>query len=252
MKKLLIVLLFGICLCGCKKEEKPYRLSFNDSEKNVRNAIYFDANHTYKSEDFEIVEYPTLVIARPKRRLDDYIGIITMDGEKTFSFTIKRQESDSFYNDYPSVNTKDHAFEIIDYDTLLTLFDEGDHILYLGFPACPWCVEYVTYYNEVAKEQGKRIKYYDIKDIRKIVDGSLNSDFQALVDKIDPEYLSEKVENDVTYDWIYAPTLYVIKNGQVVARVVGGIEGHNILERSLTKKEKEEYLDVLREMFSKI
>lgn len=252
MKKLLIILLFGLCLCGCKKEEKPYRLSFNDTEKNIRNPIYFKTGHTYESECFEITEYPNLVVATPKRRLGDYIGVIVMDGKKSFRFTIKREEKDPFYNVYPSLNTADHAFEIIDYDTLLTLFDEGDHILYLGFPACPWCVEYVTYYNEVAKEQNKQIKYYDIKDIRKIVDGALNSDFQALVDKIDPEYLSEKVENEITYDWIYAPTLYVIKNGQVVARVVGGIEGHNILERSLTKEEKENYLNVLREMFSKI
>lgn len=252
MKKLLIVLLCGMCLCGCKKEEKPYRLSFNDVVNSVRNPIYFKTGHTYESECFEIIEYPNLVVARPKRRLGDYIGMIVMDGKKSFKFTIKKEEKDPFYNDYPSLNTANHAFDIIDYDTLLTLFDEGDHILYLGFPSCPWCVEYVTYYNEVAKEQNKRIKYYDIKEIRKIVDGALYSDFQTLVDKIDAEYLSEKVENDITYDWIYAPTLFVIKNGKVVARVVGGIDGHNILERSLTKEEKEEYLDLLREIFSKI
>ena len=91
-----------------------------------------------------------------------------------------------------------------------------------------------------------------MKEIRKIVDGALDSDFQALVDKINKEYLSEKVDEEVTYDWIYAPTLYIIKNGEVIDMVVGGIEGHNILERSLTKKEKEDYLNLLREMFSKI
>ncbi len=251
MKRILIVLLLGVLLCGCGKE-KPYRLSFNDSVTNVRNPIYLKTGHTYESDCFEITEYPTVVVAKPKRRLGDYTGVIIMDGEKRLEFTIKKQEDDPFYNDYPSLNTSDHSFDVIDYETLLTLFDGGDHILYLGFPSCPWCVEYVTYYNEVAKEQNKRIKYYDMKEIRKIVDGALGSDFQALVDKINKEYLSEKVDEEVTYDWIYAPTLYIIKNGEVIDMVVGGIEGHNILERSLTKKEKEDYLNLLREMFSKI
>lgn len=250
MKKLwLLVMLFT--LVGCKAEEKPYRFSFNDSKDNVRNPIYLDNTHTYQAEGFDIVTYSETVVAIPIRKEQDTKGKIIMDEKKIFTFTIKKTESDPFYNQYPSLNTSDHVFDIIDYDTLLSLFDEGDHIIYLGFPRCPWCVEYVTYYNEAAKALDKRIKYYDIQALRQIEGNALASDYQALIDKVNPSFLSEITRDGVTYPWIYAPTLYIVKNGEVIDALVGGMKGHNIREGGLTQQQKLEFVEMLKVMFNK-
>ncbi|MFA5719450.1 MAG: hypothetical protein WC939_00155 [Acholeplasmataceae bacterium] len=246
---MMFVLLFS--LCGCRANT-PYTFSFNDHKDHVRNPIYLDKNHTYTSTDFELITYDDFIVAIPKRLENDYKGTITMNDTKKFTFTIKKIESDPFYNQYPSLNSSEHVFDIIDYDTLISLFDEGDHIVYLGFPRCPWCVEYVTYYNEAAKALNKRIKYYDIQALRQIEGNALASDYQALIDKVDPQFLSEITKDGVIYPWIYAPTLYIIKDGKVIDVLVGGMKGHNIREGGLTEAQKKEFISLLETLFNKI
>lgn len=250
MKRILVVVLF-CCLLSCKAYT-PYRLSFNDRVDHVRNPIYLDNKHTYTSTDFELISYDDFIVAIPIRLTTDYKGSIQMNNNKTYTFTIKKLEQDPFYNQYPSLNTSDHVFDIIDYGTLLSLFDEGNHIIYLGFPRCPWCVEYVTYYNEAAKTLNKRIKYYDIQALRQIKDNALASDYQALIDKVNPTFLSEITKDGVVYPWIYAPTVYIVKNGEVIDALVGGMKGHNIREGGLTEAQKATFLDHLKNVFMKL
>lgn len=249
MKKLLLLMLL-LTLVGCKSQ-KVYQFSFNDHKDNVRNPVYLELGYTYTSDDFEIIKTEQRFIAIPKRLEHDYQGVIMMD-KKPLTFTIKKLEKDPFYNQYPSLNTSDHVFDIIDYDTLLSLFDNQSEIVYLGFPRCPWCVEYVTYYNEAAKALNKRIKYYDIQALRQIENNALISDYQALIDKINPTFLNEITRDGKTYPWIYAPTLYIIKDGKVIDALVGGMKGHNIREGGLTEAHKEAFVIQLKELFKKV
>lgn len=254
MKKVVCVCIFllSIGLVSCKKEDLPYTFSFNDSKDNVRNPVYLSKDNEYTLEGFTLADYGTVYAAVPIREESDYQGVISiLKTKKTYTFTIKRIEQDPFYNAYPSINTATHHYEVINYEQLMALFNEGSHIVYLGFPRCPWCMEYVVYFNEVAKELNKSIHYYDFQDIRKIENGALTVEFQGLVDKIDPIHLKETTSLGTTYPWLFAPTILIIKEGVVIGSHSGAYQGHVALQGALSKKEKNAFIAELKVLFSK-
>lgn len=82
-------------------------------------------------------------------------------------------------------------------------------MLYLGFPECPWCCEYVKYLNEVALANDyEKIYYKNILDERKN-----NTDFYQELIKILDEYLQYDDEGNKR---IYVPAVIAVKKGKIV------------------------------------
>lgn len=63
--------------------------------------------------------------------------------------------------------TDDNVFVYKNIDEIINVLEHGTGIVFFGFPECPWCQQYVTYLNDVAKQNGiEKIYYYDIKEDR--------------------------------------------------------------------------------------
>ena len=266
-KALLMILVLSVIvlLTACGSTPKLYRLAFIDTNQNVRGTIRLDStyegeNIIWSSSDDSIIEihqnnltYSTTIkrgSTAKEVRLTAKVG----GKEYHYDFVVSEQVSDVFYNTYPSVNDPDHIYEILNYDQLLALFNSGTHILYLGFPTCPWCIEYTYYYNLIAKELGiEVIKYYDFQSIRVTEEAEgeivLNAQFQALVDLIDPNYLSSRTVDDTTLPWLFAPTLFIISEGEVIDWLPGAFDGHVAAEGPLTGTQLKDFQSALETRF---
>lgn len=112
-----------------------------------------------------------------------------------------------FQEDYPKVS-KDNVFVYRSENEIIQILEHGTGVIYLGFPQCPWCQEYVTFVDEVAKETGlEKIYYLNIFDIRQ----NNTQSYQKLVALLD-EYLSYDDEGNKR---IYVPTIISIKDGKI-------------------------------------
>lgn len=114
----------------------------------------------------------------------------------------------SFREKYEKV-AKDHIYETIDADEARELLHEGTGVLFLGFPACPWCQTLSPYLDEVAKEVGiDKISYFDIRQDRTDNTGV----YQDVVDTLEP-FLDKDEDGNPR---VYVPHIVVMKGGEVV------------------------------------
>ncbi|PKK87653.1 MAG: hypothetical protein CVV63_00295 [Tenericutes bacterium HGW-Tenericutes-8] len=249
----LLTLILGVwLLAGCESGPNiAIKYGFNDAKDVVRYNLSLD--EFYKGETIvwtssnEAVITSVGVVTRPNASASDVkvtLTAETSEGKKTFNLTVKKLTGDAVYDAYPSLNDQDHIVTEIDYQTTMGLFNPGqDAVLLMGWPTCGWCIEYIYYYNMLAKQQGiEEILYYNHRTIRNdiTIDGdkvTLNAEFKALTDKIDPDFL-DRHATDNTQMWIFSPTLFIIKDGVVVDALGGAIEGHNAYEASLTEAQK--------------
>lgn len=162
-----------------------------------------------------------------------------------------KKKEDQFLKDYMNIVDENHVFQEIKYNQLLEVLKEGTHLIYFGFPECPWCQQYVYYYNEYAKEFGiDHILYFNHRSIRTFTvteDGPiLHLEFQKIVELMGKEHLAtiqiskdgKEVKNSnleeesdlITLSWIYAPTLYLVRNGKVILQGVSTLADHNIID----------------------
>ena len=250
---MLLSIVFGLLiLAGCESAPSiQIKYGFNDNKNIVRYNLTLD--EFYEGETIlwqssnEAVISNEGVVTRPAMNETDQKVTLTAtvsDGKKTFNLTVKKLTGNAVYDLYPSLNDEDHIVTQVSYQETLGLFQPGvNAVLLMGWPTCGGCVEYIYYYNMLAKQQSiEEILYYNQRNIRtdNVIEGdqvTLNADFKALTDKIDPEFL-DRHPTDSTQMWIYSPTLYIIKNGVVVDALGGAIDGHNAYESSLTEAQK--------------
>jgi hypothetical protein len=263
-----ICLIFSLFIGGCKKEPQLFKFYFQDNAKSVRgnltlNQSYQEQTILWKSSNpsiIEIVDYGSGRIygVVTQGESDQKVTLQAIIDNKTYTYklTVKALTDDEFYNFYPAVKDLNHVFKILTYEDTLELFSSGTHLLYLGFPPCPWCIEYVYYYNLVAKNLGVEvINYYDMRSIRQIelIAGEmrLNLEFQALIDLISAEHLSQIERDDKVYDWLFAPSLLLISNGEVIGSLNGGFKDHIATEATLNKQQEKEFKSELEKLFKK-
>ena len=250
---ILLSLVFGLLvLAGCESGPNiQIKYGFNDNKDTVRYNLTLDEFYegetiVWQSSDETVISNEG-VVTRPAANQTDVKITLTAtvsDGKKTFNLTVKKLTGNAVYDLYPSLNDDDHIVTEVNYQETMGLFQPGtDAVLLMGWPTCGWCIEYIYYYNMLAKQQGiDEILYYNHRTIRNdiTIDGdkvTLNADFKALTEKIDPDFL-DRHPTDSTQMWIYSPTLFIIKNGVVVDALGGAIDGHNAYESNLTEAQK--------------
>src|SRR5699024_704624 len=75
-------------------------------------------------------------------------------------------DAEKFAKEYTLVD-KNNRFVYTEIDEIIKILKEGTGIVYLGFPECKWCQQYVVYLNEVAKDRNvSKIYYYNIRKDR--------------------------------------------------------------------------------------
>ena len=113
-----------------------------------------------------------------------------------------------FAEEYPAV-AEDNVFVYTDVDKIIDTLENGTGVVYLGFPECQWCDQYVVYLNEVAKENGiSEIHYYNIRE-----DRSNNTDNYLKIVSLLEEYLEDDEEGNPR---VYVPVVIFMNNGEIV------------------------------------
>ena len=117
-----------------------------------------------------------------------------------------------FSNEYTSLSV-DNIFVYKTEEEIIKILENGTGVVFLGFPECKWCQKYVTYLNEVAKDNGvEKINYFNISESRK----NNTDNYKKMV-----SILSDVLDMDKAYDndgnlRIFVPTVVVVKNGEIV------------------------------------
>ena len=113
-----------------------------------------------------------------------------------------------FAEEYPAV-AEDNVFVYTDVDKIIDTLENGTGVVYLGFPECQWCDQYVVYLNEVAKENGiSEIHYYNIRE-----DRSNNTDNYLKIVSLLEDYLEDDEEGNPR---VYVPAVIFMNNGKIV------------------------------------
>ena len=114
-----------------------------------------------------------------------------------------------FSQEYDSVS-EDNVFCYKTIDEIINILEHGTGVVYLGFPECPWCKEYVIYLNEVAKNSGcDKVYYFNILNDRK----DNTEKYQEIVNIL-KDYLPYDEEGNKR---IYVPAVIAVKDGKIIS-----------------------------------
>lgn len=120
----------------------------------------------------------------------------------------KETDGEKFAKEYSSVNN-DNVFVYKDIDEIIKILENGTGVVYLGFPECPWCTQYVVYLNEVAKENDvETIYYHNILEDRQ----NNTNEYQKIVSLLS-DYLQYGEEGNKR---IYVPAVIAVKKGEII------------------------------------
>lgn len=153
-------------------------------------------------------------------------------------------DNERFANEYKTV-TKDNVFVYRDINEIINILEKGTGVVYLGFPECPWCKAYVTYLNEVAKEQdAEKVYYYNILEDRK----NNTKEYQKII-----ELLGDYAANDEEGNKrIYVPMVIGVNKGQIVGfddETAWDTKGYETPEDYWSQEDLQGLKDKLAKMF---
>ena len=118
--------------------------------------------------------------------------------------------------------------------------------LLLGYEDCDWCQLIFPYVNEAAAEAGQTMGYIDTRKDPSWMNNMDIDDYDLFV-----EYFGEYLEDDEDgKPHLYTPDLYFIRNGQIVARYDGTVEGMEDPEREMSGSQKEKVKKALADGFA--
>ena len=117
-------------------------------------------------------------------------------------------DASKFADEYTEIS-EDNVFVYASVDEIIDTLENGNGVVYLGFPECQWCDAYVVYLNEVAKERGiSEVYYYNIRE-----DRSNNTDDYLKIVSLLEDYLEDDEEGNPR---IYVPAVIFMNNGEIV------------------------------------
>ena len=151
-----------------------------------------------------------------------------------------------FSQEYTLVD-KNNKFVYSDIDEVIDVLEDGTGIVYLGFPECKWCQQYVVYLNEVAKDRGiSKIYYYNIREDRE----KNTKDYQKIVSLL-KEYLEEDEDGNPR---VYVPAVTFMSNGKILGfddETAYDTKGYDDPGEYWTDKEVEDLKDRLNSYLDK-
>ncbi len=136
------------------------------------------------------------------------IIVLLVNNQKESPKTTTSSDANKFAEEYTLVG-KDNVFEYRTIDQIIKTLESGTGIVYLGFPECQWCQQYVVYLNEVAKDREiSTIYYYNIRQDR----SDNTEEYQTIVNLL-KDYLEEDEEGNPR---IYVPAVILVRNGDII------------------------------------
>lgn len=184
----------------------------------------------------------------------------------------KETDNIKFKQEYESLNSKkgyldieipkDNNIKYVSFDELMDVLEDGTGIIYFGFPECPWCRNALPVLLESAKENEIQNVYYfnakSIRDDKELKDGKIvtnkegTKEYYELVDRLkDNLGVYEGLEDD-SIKRLYFPTVVFVMGGKVVGTHIGTVDSQKDPSKHLTKKQKQELLNIYNENINKI
>lgn len=163
-----------------------------------------------------------------------------------FAFFLSSCKYDKISQDYPSLEGKNPIVRYTSVDDVISKIN-GNYsgIIVFGFKNCPWCQAAISFVDEIAKEkEHDEVLYLDIKDMRDNTESTNHEKYLTIYDKI-----KEKIGNP---EKILAPTVIVLKDGQITGYHVATVSSHVIVDGNLppmTSEQEEELKDIYRSIF---
>jgi len=200
------------------------------------------------------------------------ILVITVITLGLYFFLNKESDNIKFKNEYEKLNNqkgyldieipKDNNIKYANFDELMEFLDNGTGIVYFGFPECPWCRNALPVLLEAAKENEiQKVYYYNAKPIRddkELKDGKIvtnkkgTKEYYKLIDKLkDNLGVYEGLEDD-SIKRLYFPTAVFVMGGKIVGTHIGTVDSQKDPSKPLTKKQRQELLDIYNDNISKI
>ena len=122
----------------------------------------------------------------------------------------KLSDAARFRQNYPEV-PENNKFVFATNKEIIDIFEGGDGLVFLGFPACPWCQKLAPLVNEAAEQSGlEKIYYLNIQEAR------ANNDelYQKLV-----AFLKDDLQKDESGNpRIFVPDVTAVLGGKIVGR----------------------------------
>lgn len=155
---------------------------------------------------------------------------------------------------------EDNLFEPINKDDALQLLESGTGVLIFEFPECPWCRNMMPVVNEAAKEMAlDKLYTFNIREERDQI--ILGDDDELVIVNEGTEFYRKALEllgenasvydglNDESIRRIYAPTVFVIVDGEVLSSHVSTVDSQSDPFIPLTDAQHQELLDIYKGMF---
>lgn len=156
-------------------------------------------------------------------------------------------DSEKFAQEYTKVST-DNVFVYKTLEEINKILENGTGIVYIGYPKCPWCQEYVKYLNEAAKEYGiEKIYYFNNYDVR----NNVTDEYRKTLNILD-EYLHYDDEGNKR---IYVPAVISINNGKITGyddETAWDTKGYETAEEYWANEDLDGLKNRLNEMFKSI
>lgn len=133
------------------------------------------------------------------------------------------------------MNVPEGKITYLNVDEAINFMENGTGILYIGFPACPWCRNIVPVLIETFKDE--YIYYYN---------PNVNKD--SVKEKQFESFLAPYLENNR----LYVPDVYFVKNGKIMGHHLGSVSSQNDPYVPLTDIQKQELVDIYNNLFKEI
>lgn len=128
--------------------------------------------------------------------------------------SIQTEETTVLSDEYEQLD-EENALEVIAKEDLKDFIEHGTGILFLGYPACPWCQSYLPILDAVLKAEETTAYYYNIREDKDNDRDFYNEVAQLLIDKN-----ATNQDDIVQYDndgkmVIYMPLTLFIEHGGI-------------------------------------
>lgn len=172
------------------------------------------------------------------------------------------QKNDSG-NEYLSMSIEaDNKIVYVTIDELMEVLDDSG-IVYFGYPECPWCRNAVPVLLEAAKELNvEKIYYFNAQPYRDTLslneDGTINEEkpkseeYQKIYDKLYDSLPVYDGLNDDTIKRLYFPTVFFIKDGEVIGMHEGTVASQTDPYTAMSVGEQQELYNTYAEYIKQV
>lgn len=129
-------------------------------------------------------------------------------GTKDYNLVTYTTDGERFNGDYDEI-PRNNPFIYLNSTELIELLNNGSGIVFMGNKENIWSKSYAKYLYEIASDiDVEKIYYYDVKKVKLLKNRNYYNIIKALEGKL--------IETDDSVNNLFSPSLYIIKDGEVV------------------------------------